>query len=72
MGPMESEISPGGNAMLGAIPRERDETRGGRNCWQHPPPTQNKASTIDRSYLSALCDDGQYAVRVTKVYKKKR
>ena len=34
------------------------------------PPTQNWASTIDRSYLSALCDDGQQAVRVTKVYKK--
>lgn len=34
------------------------------------PSTENMESTMDRSYLSALCDDGQQAVKVTKVYKK--
>ena len=35
-----------------------------------PPPPHNPDTNTERSYLSALCDDGQQAVKVTKVLKK--
>ena len=34
------------------------------------PQANNTETNIEQSYLSALCDDGQQAVKVTKVYKK--
>lgn len=34
------------------------------------PAPHNTESSTNRSYLSALCDDGQQSVKVTRVYKK--